>query len=157
MTIMSDPARTLRVMQVNPWQRLAEDWPQVRVLYADLGSEYKHGSTRWKAGHPVGVVLHEQLTQVQRRCALAHELEHLDRGAPCETLRASIERRVINATAKYLLPDLEVLAGMLAAYDLRRAADEMWVTFPVLVDRLRGMTDRELEFVTERRSAEAVA
>lgn len=156
MTILSDPIRTLRVMQVNPWQRLAEDWPRVQVLYDDLGSQHKHGVSRWKRGKPIAVVLHRDLTQVQRRCVLAHELEHLDRGAPCETLRASIERRVVTATAKYLLPDLDVLAQTIAVYDLRRAAEELWVTWPVLIDRLRSMTDRELEYVTERRG-EAVA
>jgi len=155
MTILSDPTRTLRVMKVNPWQRVAEDWPGIPVTYADLGP-HRYGESHWKRGHPIGIVLHEQLTQVQRRCTLAHELEHLDRGAPCAALRASIERRVLTDTARYLLPDLDVLADMLAVYDLRRVADEMWVTFPVLVDRLRGLTDRELDYVTERRG-EAVA
>jgi hypothetical protein len=155
---LSEQERTLRIMKVNPWLRLAEDWPQMPVTFLDLGSIHRHGVTRWYEGQPVALMLHYQLTQVQRRCTLAHELEHLDRGAPCDTLKASIERRVITATAKYLLPDLDMLADMLAVYDLRRAADELWVTFPVLVDRLRGMTDRELEYVTERRSRrEAVA
>lgn len=154
--ILSDPARTLRVMLVNPWQRFAEDWPSVRVEYRAVPG-HRHAETYWHRGKPVRVVLDHRLTQVQRRVALSHELEHLDRGAPCETLRASIERRVVKATAKYLLPDLDLLAGMVAVYDLRRAADELWVTFPVLVDRLRGLTDAELEYVTERRQGEAVA
>lgn len=155
-TFLSDPTRTLRVMQVNPWQRFAEDWPRVTVEYRPIAG-HRHAETYWQRGKPVRVVLDHKLSQVQRRCALAHELEHLDRGAPCESLRASIERRVVKATAKYLLPDLELLAGMLTVYDLRRAADELWVTFPILIDRLRGMSDRELEYVTERRHQEAVA
>lgn len=149
--ILSDPARTLRVMAVNPWQRLAEDWPQVDVIYADLGSQYRHGLTRWKQGQPAQIALHEQLTQVQRRCALAHELEHLDRGAPCESLRASIERRVLKATARYLLPDLDLVAQTLDVYGWHRAATELWVTFPVLVDRLKGLSEREVDRVTLRR------
>lgn len=149
--VLSDPARTLRVMSINPWQRLAEQWPGIPVVYADLGSTYRHGISRWKHGRPVEIALHERLTQVQRRCALAHELEHLDRGAPCESLRASIERRVLNATARYLLPDLDLLADALSVYDWHRAADELWVTFPVLVDRLKALTDREVERVTLRR------
>lgn len=153
---LSEPGRTLRLMQVNPWQRLAEEWPHLKVVYVDLGSPHKHGATRWKAGRPVSVLLHEDLTQVQRRCTLAHELEHLDRGAPCDGLRASTERRVINATARYLLPDLSLIADAVQLYDLHRAADDLWVTFPVLIDRLRGMTDSELEIVAARRN-EAVA
>lgn len=154
-TELSDPVRTLRIMAVNPWQRLAEEWPHVSVTYADLGSPYKHGATRWKAGRPVAVILHERLTQVQRRCTLAHELEHLDRGSPCESLRASIEQRVIRATAKYLLPDLSLIADAVGLYDLHRAADELWVTFPVLVDRLRAMTDAELRMISDGRESVA--
>jgi hypothetical protein len=146
----------MRVMQVNPWQRLTEDWPGIPVEFADLGSLHRHGETHWRDGQPLRVVLHGQLTQVQRRCTLAHELEHLDRGAPCETLRASIEARIVRATAKYLLPDLDALAATIGVYDLRRAADEMWVTFPIMVERLRGLTDTELDYVTERRG-EAIA
>lgn len=155
MTILSDPHRMLRVMDVNPWRRLAEDWPGVPVVYADLGSQHRHGLAKWKRSRPVEIALHERLTQVQRRCALAHELEHLDRGAPCETLRASIERRVLNSTARYLLPDVDLLADMLNMYDWHKAADEMWVTFPVLVDRLKNLTGREAERVTLRRERAA--
>lgn len=156
-SILSDPGRTLRVMLVNPWQRLAADWPGIPVRYEDLGAEHRHGLSRWFDGRPVEIVLHERLTQVQRRCALAHELEHLERGAPCESLRASIERRVIASTARYLLPNLDLLAEAIAVYDLRRAAHELWVTFPIVVDRLRGLNDRELEQVTARRLQEDVA
>jgi hypothetical protein len=154
-TVLSDPGRMIRVMQVNPWQRLAEQWPRVQVTYGDLGSPHRHGLTRWRGRRPLGITLHQDLTQVQRRCALAHELEHLDRGAPCETLRASIERRVMAATAKYLLPDLDLLADTLACYDLHRGAAELWVTFPILVERLRTLTEGEMEFVTSRRDAVA--
>ena len=154
-TELSDPKRTLRIMSVNPWQRLAEEWPRVPVTYADLGSPYKHGLTRWKAGRPIAVVLHERLTQVQRRCTLAHELEHLDRGAPCESLRASIEQRVVRATARYLLPDIALIADAVRLYDLHRAADELWVTFPVLVDRLRTMSDAELSLIGDERESVA--
>lgn len=149
--ILSDPVATLRIMQVNPWQRLAEDWPQITVRYADLGTRW--GQTRWVRGTPREIVLHEALTQVQRRVTIAHECEHLERGAPCDTLKASIERRVLNATAKYLLPDVDLLAGALAVYDLHRAADELWVTFSTLVDRLKTLSDAELEYVTARRQA----
>jgi hypothetical protein len=117
---LSEQERTLRIMKVNPWLRLAEDWPQMPVTFLDLGSIHRHGVTRWYEGQPVALMLHYQLTQVQRRCTLAHELEHLDRGAPCDTLKASIERRVITATAKYLLPDLDMLADMMAHIQRRK-------------------------------------
>lgn len=151
MTNMSDPARTLAIMTVNPWQRLAEDWPQIQVVYSDFAIPTQWGESRWHDGRPVGIVLNKHLNQVERRCVLAHELEHLDRGAPHETLRPHIERRVLKATAAYLLPDLTVLADALAAATLREAAEDLWVTWSVLIERLRGLSDAELDFVAARR------
>lgn len=110
---------------------------------------------RWTGIEPVNYIIYivsgVRLDGMQRRCILAHELEHLDRGAPCETLRASIERRVLNAAARYLLPDLDLLADTLAVYDWHRSTDELWVTFPVLVDRLKNLTEKEVQRVTLRR------
>lgn len=139
-------------MHPNPWRRLAEDWPDVSVTYADLG--HRWGITEW-APSGARIVLHRDLNQVKRRCVIAHECEHLDRGAPCDSLRASIEQRVLDATARYLLPDLEVVARTIGVYDLRRAADELWVSFPVLVDRLNGLRDGELDLVLSRRESVA--
>lgn len=132
-------------MTPHPWQRLARDWPDVNVTYADLG--HRWGVTRWWPNGTKQIVLHQDLNQVKRRCVIAHECEHLDRGAPCETLRASIERQVISATARYLIPDLDILGETLGVYDLRRAANELWVTFPVLVDRLNGLSDDDSLYV----------
>lgn len=142
-------------MLPNPWRRFAEDWPQLHVEYADLG--FRHGLTRWVGCHPVAVVLHSALTQRQRRVAIAHECEHLDRGRPCETLRATIEQRVLDATAKWLLPDLDQIAEIVAVYDLHQAAEALWVTYPCLVDRFRCMSNDELEYVLDRQRREHIA
>lgn len=153
MTILSDPRRMLRVMDVNPWQRLAEDWPHVQVVYEDLGPRW--GLARWRHGRPWQIALHHDLNQVERRVTVAHECEHFVQGFACETLKASAERRVLKATARYLLPDLDLLADTLAVYDWHRAADELWVTFPVLVDRLKNLTDTEVQQVTLRKERAA--
>lgn len=142
----------LRVVTPNPWRRLAEDWPEVRVEYSDLGQRWER--TRWELGGPV-IHLHERLLQVQARYAVAHATEHLVRGAPCESLRASIEARVLADTARWLLPDLDKVADVLAAYDLRAAASELWVPWQCLVDRLNGLSDDESEYVHARREAVA--
>lgn len=137
--------RTLRPMHPNPWDRLGSDWPEIPVRYATLGGPW--GLTRWINGRPREIVLNCELTQVQRRVTIAHECEHLDRGMPCASLQASIEQRVLSATARYLIPDLEVLGRTVAVYDLHRAAEELWVTFPVVVDRLNGLSDEESLYV----------
>jgi hypothetical protein len=151
---LSAGVRTLRPMHPDPWARFAEDWPAVTWRPVDLGLRW--GLTRWADGRPLEVLLHCDLTQVQRRVTIAHECEHLDRGAPCRTMRARDEQKVRDSTARYLIPDLGQLAAHLAAYDVHRAADELWVTYPVLVDRLRGLSDTELERVTNGRG-DAVA
>lgn len=137
-------------MHPNPWTRLERDWPQITVQYCDLG-RMTHGLTTWYEGVPVSLALHERLTQRQRRVALTHELEHLDRGAPCHTLRASIEQRVLNATARWLLPDIDMIAEAMAVYDLHQAAEELWVTFSCLVTRLRTMSLDQLDYIAQRR------
>ncbi len=131
----------------NPWARIGTDWPAVHVVRSRFDSPFLHAETRWKRGRPTAVLLNRDLTQVQARCAVAHECEHLDRGQPCKTLLPHIERQVVRATAHYLLPDLVSLVEAVMTYDLRRAADELWVTYPVLLDRLRTLTDRELRLV----------
>lgn len=151
MSILSEPSRTLRIMSVNPWQRLAEEWPRVALIYSEKMLPTHWGESRWKQGKPVGIVLNHKLTQVQRRCALAHELEHFNHGAPCGTIRSHIERRVLKSTALYLLPNLDEIADALADNSVHAAAEDLWVTWSVLVERLRTMSDADLDFVASRR------
>jgi hypothetical protein len=150
MTKLSVALSRLRSMIPNPWQRLREDWPDVRIERTDLGHRWE--LTRWERPVPV-IYLHQNLTQVQERAALTHACEHLDRGAPCESLRASIEQRVVDATARWLLPDAEVLAAAIAAYDsdLHRVAHELWVPFHVLIDRIHTLTEDEWVYIDKRR------
>lgn len=139
----------------NPWHRLRDEWPDVKWFSTNLGR--RRAETRWYGDGRVEIHLHRDLIQIQRRASLAHELEHLDRGAPCHTLKASIEQRVLTATARYLLPDLDAIRDAIEVYDLRRAAEELWVPFVVLVDRLNGLTDRESRYVHSLSRREQVA
>lgn len=141
--------RILRGMEgsPNPWRRAADDWPHIQIVRRDLGDRTRRGETRWLNGEPIAIALHTCLNQRERRSTLAHELEHLDRGQPCGTLRAAIEARVRAATARYLIPDVEHLGRTLSIYDLRQAAVELWVTYPVLIDRLNHLSDAESLYV----------
>lgn len=135
-------------MHPDLWQRRVADWPEVDVCSVDLGDRWE--VTRWEPGGPV-VYLHRRLTQVQQRAALTHALEHLDRGAPCASLRATIEQRVVAATARWLLPDLTAIADSISAFDgdLRRVAHELWVPFHILLDRLRGLDAAEARVIDD--------
>ncbi|CAN7193416.1 hypothetical protein [Knoellia sp. LjRoot47] len=77
------------------------------------------------------------MTQVERRCVLAHELEHVRRDhRGCQP--EPVERRVQAAAARYLLPDPHVVADALAwsRCHVGEAADVLWVTPRVLTHRL---------------------
>lgn len=81
--------------------------------------------------------MRSDLSQVERRCVLAHELEHLDRGhVDCQP--GPVEDRVQAAAARYLLPDPHLVADALvwAGGRLDEAADVLWVTERVLRARL---------------------
>ena len=94
--------------------------------------------------------LHEGMSQVQRRCALAHELAHVRAGHEAHQ-SAVVEADVRAAVARYLLPDLEAVADALVwAHTQAEAAEELWVTEAVLVDRLEGLSAQEREWMAER-------
>jgi hypothetical protein len=54
------------------------------------------------------------------------------------------EARVVAATARWLLPDFAEVCEMLAAHDIREAAESLHVTRRVLSDRLEDMNDAEV-------------
>lgn len=78
-----------------------------------------------------------RLSQVERRSALAHELEHLHRGhRGCQP--EPVERVVESAAARRLIPNVHRLADALvcAGHDLHVAAEELWVDVRTLRARL---------------------
>ncbi|MFJ6848760.1 hypothetical protein ACIQO5_10250, partial [Micrococcus luteus] len=80
----------------------------------------------------------------ERRCALTHELVHLEHGhRGCQP--PAVEHAVRAAAARQLIT-LEQLADALPwSMSLDELADELWVTPLVLTDRLAGLTRTERE------------
>lgn len=77
--------------------------------------------------------------QVERRCTLTHELVHIDLGHDgCQAERE--EGRVRRLTAERLIDTRDLIQVCLWAHDVHQAADELWVTVDVLLDRLRGLS-----------------
>ena len=82
----------------DPLAWYARDWAHVPIVLSGFdGNPYQHGATRFERGRPVAIVLHEKLTSVQRRAALAHELHHCAYG-----LDEALIRRL---TALWLIPE----------------------------------------------------
>ncbi|HEU5008810.1 MAG TPA: ImmA/IrrE family metallo-endopeptidase, partial [Jatrophihabitantaceae bacterium] len=83
------------------------------------------------------------LGPVQQRCTLAHELHHLEFGRPCGSFCDDNEREVVEATARWLLPDLAPVGAALRTQDVEAAARDLGVTRQVLADRLCTLTEHE--------------
>lgn len=131
----------------HPWRRV-RDLPHVTVSRRDdlpprtLGAS--EGDRIW---------LRSDLKQVERRCTLAHELEHRERGHDgCQP--DPVESTVRAAAARYLLPSPHLVAEALvwSRGDIEVAADELFVTPRVLRHRLdaRHLHPAERAIIVER-------
>lgn len=93
------------------------------------------------------------LTQVQRRCALVHELVHVSR-SHTECQPPAVEESVRREAAHRLIPDVHHLAEVLAwAHTIGEAAEELWVTTPVLRCRLEALHPAERAIIDARMEA----
>lgn len=86
--------------------------------------------------------LDKRLNQVERRCALTHELIHLERRhTGCQP--HSVEVDVRAEAARRLIQLDHLIAGLRWARSFAELADELWVTEDVLRDRLDHLADPE--------------
>lgn len=87
--------------------------------------------------------LHRGQQQTERRCALAHELVHVERNhTGCQA--APVELQVCLETARRLIPIEALVSALRWSNCPDELADELWVTPDVLKDRMRGLTSDEL-------------
>lgn len=97
------------------------------------------------------VFLDVSLRQVERRCALAHEIVHIERGpAPRDAAGYRREEQIVQRITANRLIGVDRLAEALA-WDSRPGAlaDELWVTKDVLLCRLKNLTTAERERLEE--------
>lgn len=86
--------------------------------------------------------LDKSLDQVERRCALTHELIHLERlHTGCQP--PMVEASVCAETARRLIRLEHLVAGLRWARSFAELADELWVTEEVLRDRFDNLNDSE--------------
>lgn len=133
------------VNAADPWVWLQESFPEVRV-WIYVGDDW--GRTIWVDGE-ASIYLAHDLGPVQRRATLAHELHHVQRGAPVHPRCERDEMIVRGETARWLLPDVGEVAHTLRDRYAREAARALWVPRFVLMDRLSNMTrDESDEFAS---------
>lgn len=88
--------------------------------------------------------LDRRLQQTERRCALAHELEHIERQhVGCQP--PAIEAQVRHAVACQLITMPQLVSGLRWARSVDELAEELWVTAEILQDRFAGLTSAEWE------------
>lgn len=97
------------------------------------------------------IVVDETLTQAQRRCTVAHELEHVARGPVPEepVLNAKEEEAVDRAVARRLIPFPKLEDAMRWSRDVHEVAEELWVDVPTLEARIRGLHPSERAALTQ--------
>lgn len=128
----------------NPWRHLRDLLPHVTV----------HTHQRLPAG-TLGIQqgdivwLDRDLTQTERRCTLAHEIVHYERGpAPVEVWwREREERAVDQAAARRLVALEQLVDALLWTRQRDELAAELWVDDHTLAALARSLTPAERTWV----------
>ena len=125
----------------NPWADLARNWPEISVciepMSGDLLGELRYPLITLRAG----------TSAAQRRCTLAHEIVHLERGVDDFGVFADREERQVHTIAAKRLIRLSDLAG--ALLELGEDATTIALAHALDVDRetlrvrLRVLSDHE--------------
>jgi hypothetical protein len=125
-------------------------WRTLRAL--------SHVTLLWHDGGPAGLTnfcrhtisLRRGLTQVERRCTLAHELHHIARGPFLDVNRAKEELAVDREAARQLI-DVRALGEALAwAHNYAEAAEELWVDRGTLEARIHHLHPAERAYLRHR-------
>lgn len=86
--------------------------------------------------------LDKRLQQDERRCALTHELVHIEHGHDgCQ--RPGVEHQVRVESAQLLIPIEDLCRNAAWASSIQELAEDLWVTPDVLIDRLQSLTPDE--------------
>lgn len=89
-----------------------------------------------------------RLLQAERRCALAHEIIHLERGdtGPCSR---AVEAEVNREVARRLIPFSALMDAMAWSDQIEEIADELWVTPEIAEARIRSLLPAQVAVIAE--------
>ena len=123
----------------HPWRILRDHYPEVQVVTTHRLPNGVHGLL---AGTTIWICC--SLNQVQRRCALTHELIHYVRGV--FPIDLSEEAVVEKYTALQLIPFADLLHALRwnRHPDPEELADDLWVTVDVLATRINNLNPIEV-------------
>lgn len=121
----------------HPWRRFRDQWGHVALAVTPLPEDFHaltDGRTVW---------LHTPLLQAERRCAIEHEMIHLERDEHCAQDEA-VERRTDQEVGRRLIPWESLLREVRWARSESELAEELWVTEKVLRARAETLRADEL-------------
>ena len=131
----------------HPWRALRDltDWT---LLWMRL-PEGTWGETDFRAKT---ITLTLGMNQAERRCTIAHEIEHVRRGMPPVGMEVWEEELVDRNVARLLLPGIEAIGDALAWADWNKfvAAEELWVDELILEARLKYLHPSEKGYLRKR-------
>ena len=133
----------------HPWRRFAEltDWS---LRWAELPP----GVMGRTCHRTRTVTLALGMSQAERRCTIAHETQHIERG-PVPPQQAPQEELLIDrAVARLLIPSVHQLVDAMTwtSGHLETAADALWVDDYLLAVRLGSLRPAERRVVDDRLS-----
>lgn len=138
----------------NPWSHVRR-FQDVLVVLEDL----EHADAYWEPEERV-ILIDRRLTQVERRCRLAHELAHLEAGDEhCEhgpdsaRLGARQEVRADAAAACRLVRLDELADALVWALDPGEVAEALHVDARTVRARIGALTDPEKTYIELRLAA----
>jgi hypothetical protein len=124
----------------DPWQDLAANWPEVEVVIEPMS-----GRLLGVLRYPV-IALRAGTSSAQRRCTLAHEIVHLERGvADCGPWAGREELLVHREVARRLVP-LPLLSAAVRDLGGQAEVNELALALDVDLDTARcrlGMLSEE--------------
>lgn len=141
---LSARAPSVARMSFNPWRTLRA------LTHVDL--VFHAGGPMGRTTHSTQTIsLRDDLTPEERRCTIAHEVQHIKRGPMPAGLRAKDEERVRRDTAALMIPDIRPVGDAIAwALSEEEAALELGVDIYVLRYRLKHMSPMERSWLRHR-------
>lgn len=140
---------------MHPWRRL-RNLPHIDVRWTRDEIELA-GADAWWYPDESTILMDSRLLQVERRCALAHELAHIERGdRPCinQWFDARQELAADLVAARWLIPRDCLLSALRWSDDKHEIADELWVTVDLLQARLDHLHPAEKHYLRRKLTEE---